>query len=88
MLDRYGKLEYALGIERTTWKCNNNHAYKHVNFYTFPCRDTLIFAATNSGTSIFSGFVIFSVLGYMAHVQGIEDVGLVAESGMCPIVLA
>ncbi|KAK2165877.1 hypothetical protein NP493_1343g00036 [Ridgeia piscesae] len=52
------------------------NTFKHDSY-----KDTLIFAATNSGTSIFSGFVIFSVLGYMAHQQGIDDVGLVAESG-------
>ena len=43
-------------------------------------RDCLIFASINSGTSIFAGFVIFTVLGYMAHEQGVS-VGEVAESG-------
>ena len=36
----------------------------------------------NSGTSIFAGFVIFAVLGYMANEQGLS-VGDVAESGWC-----
>ena len=34
----------------------------------------------NSGTSMYAGFAIFSVLGYMAHEQGLQ-VSEVAESG-------
>ena len=34
----------------------------------------------NSSTSLYSGLAIFSVLGFMAHEQGV-DVGQVAESG-------
>ncbi|KAI0226901.1 Sodium- and chloride-dependent taurine transporter [Lamellibrachia satsuma] len=49
--------------------------FKHDSY-----RDSMIFAATNSCTSILAGFVIFSVLGFMAHEQGVE-VSAVAESG-------
>jgi solute carrier family 6 GABA transporter-like protein 6/8/11/12/13 len=34
----------------------------------------------NSGTSFYAGFAIFSVLGFMAHEQGLS-VSQVAESG-------
>ena len=49
--------------------------------YAFIClRDCIIFASVNSGTSIFAGFIIFQVLGFMAHEQGVS-VDEVAESG-------
>ncbi|XP_056140408.1 sodium- and chloride-dependent GABA transporter ine [Lampris incognitus] len=34
-------------------------------------KDTLVISTINSFTSILSGFVIFSALGYMSHLQGI-----------------
>lgn len=43
-------------------------------------KDCLIIAATNTSTSIYAGFAIFSVLGYMAKEQGVP-IAQVAESG-------
>ena len=47
-------------------------------------RDAILFAVVNSFTSLLAGFVIFSILGYMAVRQGVS-VADVAESGKCPI---
>ena len=44
------------------------------------CRDSIIFAVFNSGTSFYGGFLIFSVLGFMAKKQGV-DIEDVAKSG-------
>lgn len=43
-------------------------------------RDAYILAVINSSTSFFAGFVVFSVLGFMASEQGV-DISKVAESG-------
>lgn len=45
-------------------------------FIVFFSRDALLTSCINSATSFVAGFVIFSVLGYMAHSSGqhIEDV--------------
>ena len=42
--------------------------------------DCIITACVNCFTSLFSGFVIFMYLGYMAQRQGI-DIGKVAKEG-------
>lgn len=43
-------------------------------------RDCLILAVVNSATSFFSGFAIFSFLGFMAYEQNVP-IADVAESG-------
>ncbi len=45
-----------------------------------PCRDSILFSFFNSGTSFYGGFLIFSVLGFMAKNQGVK-VEDVAKSG-------
>ena len=40
----------------------------------------MLVALSNCATSLFSGLVVFSILGFMAHQKGVE-VGEVVESG-------
>ncbi|XP_078468415.1 sodium- and chloride-dependent creatine transporter 1-like [Lampetra planeri] len=49
-------------------------------FHNDCCKDVYILAVVNSGTSFFAGFVVFSILGFMAAEQGV-DISKVAESG-------
>jgi len=56
-------------------------AYASYNKFHNNCyRDCLVTSAVNSVTSFYSGFVIFTYLGYMAHTQG-KDIGNVADQG-------
>jgi len=45
------------------------------------CRDAPIVTVINCGTSLFAGFVVFSILGFMAQEQDV-DVKDVADDGM------
>ena len=50
------------------------------NLPTYFSRDAIFFTLFNSGTSFYGGFLIFSVLGFMAKNQGVA-VQEVAKSG-------
>ena len=43
-------------------------------------RDAVLVSVAGEGTSVFGGFVIFAVLGYMAHMSG-TPVDQVVSSG-------
>jgi len=50
------------------------------NFYNNCYKDCVIVATINSSTSLYGGIAIFSILGFMAHEQGVP-VSQVAERG-------
>ena len=64
---------------------NNDKIYAPVcfllsDFANFLYRDSILVTFISEGTSIFAGFVIFTVLGVMAHRQGVH-VSEVVSSG-------
>ncbi|KAK2570131.1 Sodium- and chloride-dependent GABA transporter 2 [Acropora cervicornis] len=65
---------YSIGMGTMAALGSYNKFYN--NFY----RDAIFFTLFNSGTSFYGGFLIFSVLGFMAQNQGVE-VDKVAKSG-------
>ncbi|MBN3310376.1 S6A13 protein, partial [Amia calva] len=65
---------YSVGVGTLT-------ALSSYNQYNNNCyRDCIMMSCLNSGTSFVAGFAVFSVLGFMAHEQGVP-IAEVAESG-------
>ncbi|XP_072022160.1 sodium- and chloride-dependent taurine transporter-like [Amphiura filiformis] len=75
-LDAATQIFYSYSIGIGTMMCLSSYNKKNHNFL----RDGLLFACINSGTSVYSGFVIFAVLGFMAGQQNV-GVGEVAKGG-------
>uniref|UniRef100_A0A8D3D679 Si:ch211-117c9.5 n=1 Tax=Scophthalmus maximus TaxID=52904 RepID=A0A8D3D679_SCOMX len=57
-----------------------SHFPSYNRFHNNCYQNAFVLALINSGTSFFAGFVVFSVLGFMAKEQGV-DISKVAESG-------
>ena len=68
---------FSAGVET---RCRCNCAARCERCQRCACSDSLIISLVNSCTSIYAGFVIFSVLGYMAVMKGVP-VKEVAASG-------
>ncbi|GBN66106.1 Sodium- and chloride-dependent glycine transporter 2 [Araneus ventricosus] len=70
--DAAGQIFYSSGV---AWGCILTMA-SHNRFTNNIYRDSMVIACINYGTSILAGFVVFSLLGFMAYETGktIEDV--------------
>ncbi|XP_072015113.1 sodium- and chloride-dependent glycine transporter 1-like [Amphiura filiformis] len=75
-LDAAVQIFYSLGVAAGAQVTMASYNKFHHNCY----RDTLVIAIMNSLTSIFAGFVIFSIIGFMAESTG-KDVENVVSQG-------
>ncbi|XP_038063797.1 sodium- and chloride-dependent glycine transporter 1-like [Patiria miniata] len=75
-LDAVVQIFYSLSVGTGGLHTLASYNKFHNNSY----RDTMIVTLLNSATSLLAGFAIFSILGYMAHVQG-KEVSEVARQG-------
>ncbi|XP_072015115.1 sodium- and chloride-dependent neutral and basic amino acid transporter B(0+)-like [Amphiura filiformis] len=74
-LDAAVQIFYSLGVA-----CGGQSTMASYNKFHYNCyRDTLLIAALNSITSIFAGFVIFSIIGFMAESSGKEVENVVSQ---------
>ncbi|XP_023931328.1 sodium- and chloride-dependent glycine transporter 1-like [Lingula anatina] len=67
---------YSLSISLGGLVMMSSHNKFHHNCF----RDAFVCSLVNCGTNVYAGFVIFSVLGYMAHISG-KEVAEVASQG-------
>lgn len=62
-------------------------------FFSLCCRDCFALCLLNSGTSIFAGFTVFSVLGFMAHelelpVEEVATAGELISTIILPLLMS